>query len=62
MIDGSLIPNDHVEFVLRVLEVMEDALEGDGSTNTMPDVSPADAARWIYSALNKHGYLVVKYP
>lgn len=43
----------NVEGTLQFLELIEEALEGDGSTPTMPDVTPSDAARWILSAIDK---------
>lgn len=47
---------------MACLEVMEEALEGDGSTGTMPDVSPSDAARWILSNLIAKGYRIERPP
>jgi hypothetical protein len=45
-----------VEHVLTILEIIAEALEGDGSTAFMPDVTPDQAARYIYGALNAKGY------
>jgi hypothetical protein len=50
----------HVEHVLTVLAVMTEALEGDGSTTTMPDVTPDEAARYVYGALDANGYTIIK--
>lgn len=53
-------PADQVEHLLRVLELIEEALEGDGSTAYMPDVTPAQAARYVVSALNFNGFVISK--
>jgi hypothetical protein len=58
--DGSLIRPDEIEFVLQVIEVMTSALEGDGSTDRMPDCTPDEAARYVYGALNSLGYQIIK--
>ncbi len=51
---------DTFDDALDVLKVCVDVLAGDGSTGTMPDVSPADAATWILCALHEHGYVLGK--
>ena len=45
--------------ILNILRVCINALDGDGSTLYLPDVTPADAAIWIMIALDDHGYKIV---
>ena len=49
---------DQIEHVLQILEIMAEALEGDGSTEYMPDVTVDQAARYVLGALNAHGYVI----
>lgn len=46
--------------LMRVLDVATSALDGDGSTSTLPDVRPDEAARWIVAAIHDAGFLIVK--
>lgn len=46
--------------LLAAVEVAAEALAGDGSTSTMPDVTPDQAARWMLAALDDAGYVIVK--
>lgn len=43
-----------------VLRIMVDALDGDGSTEYMPDVTPFQACHDILLALDEHGYMIVR--
>ena len=49
---------DQIEHILQILEIMAEALEGDGSTSYMPDVTPEQAARYVYGALNAKGFAI----
>lgn len=53
--DSKLHPQYIVdlESFLALQETIEDTLAGDGSTSTMPDVTPSEAARYIAEALVK---------
>lgn len=51
---------EQVEEWLTLMEIMEGALDGDGSTPYLPDVTPADAVRWIITTLYSKGYAIVK--
>ena len=53
-------PLDSFDDALDVLKLCIDALDGDGSTGTMPDVSPADAAIWVLTALHEAGYRFIR--
>lgn len=46
--------------MLDVIEVAVRSLDGDGTTATMPDVTPEQAVRWIIAALIEHGYVIVR--
>lgn len=45
---------------LNIIDLMEDALDGDGSTEYMPDVTQGQAARYIISNLYANGYAIVR--
>lgn len=49
-----------VSGLLAAVEVAAAALEGDGSTSTMPDVTPDQAARWMVAALDAAGYIIAR--
>ena len=46
--------------LMCILEIIEDALEGDDSTGFMPDVTPGQAARWSVQMLDKKGYAIIR--
>ena len=44
---------------LDAVEAVMEALDGDGSTGNMPDVTPGHAAVWILRAFNDRGWKIV---
>ena len=52
---------DQTEHVLQILEIMAEALEGDGS-KYVQDVTVDEAARYILGALNAKGYVIARKP
>jgi hypothetical protein len=53
---------DQVPTTVEVIRIFTTALEGDGSTEYMPDVRPIDACVWVLQALDANGYEVRRKP
>lgn len=61
-LDGraSVAVNTREVSPIDVIEAIIDALDGDGSTGVMPDVTPGHVAVWITRDLERRGWRVVK--
>lgn len=61
-LDGraSVAVNTREVSPIDVIEAIIDALDGDGSTGVMPDVTPGHAAVWIARDLERRGWRIVK--
>lgn len=46
--------------LMKIMTTAVEALHGDGSTSTMPDVEPWQAAVWMIGALDEAGYRFVR--